>query len=198
MEHNLTATCDAPDTRPPMVKFKESLVALVTPLVVMWIVEIVNTLIGHRLSVWGILPRESSHLIGIPFSPFLHGSIEHLSYNSVPYLVLGGLVSLQGRRKFILATLFIIGASGLLLWIFGRSSLHVGASGLIFGYFGYLIFRAWYDRSLSSLAIAALVVFLYGGILWGLNPTQSMISWEGHLFGLLAGAICARIQTFNF
>jgi membrane associated rhomboid family serine protease len=114
--------------------------------------------------------------------------------NTIPLAVLGGFVILQGRQIFFEISIIIILVSGTALWLFGRSSYHVGASGLIFGYFGYLVLRAWYDRSLKSSVIAFVTVFLYGGIIWGLLPTFSRISWEGHLFGLLAGILAARLE----
>ena len=159
-----------------------------------WVIEFINFSTGHRLSDWGILPRTLEGLKGIPLSPFLHASLIHIMMNTIPLAVLGGFVILNGRRIFFEITVIIILVSGTALWLFGRSSYHVGASGLIFGYFGYLVLRAWYDRSLKSFIIAFVTVFLYGGIIWGLLPTFSRISWEGHLFGLLAGTLAARLE----
>ena len=159
-----------------------------------WTVELINFSMGHRLSDWGILPRTLKGLKGIPLSPFLHASLIHIMMNTIPLAVLGGFVILNGRQLFFEISIIIILVSGTALWLFGRSSYHVGASGLIFGYFGYLVLRAWYDRSLKSFIIAFVTVSLYGGIIWGLLPTFSRISWEGHLFGLLAGFLAARLE----
>ncbi len=101
---------------------------------------------------------------------------------------------LHGRQTFFEISIIIILVGGTALWLFGRSSYHVGASGLIFGYFGYLVSRAWYERSLKSIMMAFVTIFLYGGIIWGLLPIFSRISWEGHLFGLLAGILAARLE----
>ena len=163
-------------------------------MVLIWAIELINFSIGHRLSDWGILPRTLKGLRGIPLSPFLHASIIHTMMNTIPLAVLGGFVLLHGRQMFFEISIIIILVSGAALWLFGRSSCHVGASGLIFGYFGYLVLRAWYDRSLKSFIIAFITVSLYGGIIWGLLPTFSRISWEGHLFGLLAGILAARLE----
>jgi membrane associated rhomboid family serine protease len=114
--------------------------------------------------------------------------------NTIPFVVLGGLVITRGPRVFLELSLFIILVSGTALWIFGRSSYHIGASGLIFGYFGFLVARGWYDRSARSIIVALLVICLYGGILWGLLPTFTPVSWEGHLFGLASGIIGARLE----
>ncbi len=173
---------------------KKNLYWILGFVVLIWVIELINFSIGHRLSDWGILPRTVKGLKGIPLSPFLHASLIHIMMNSIPLGVLGGFVILHGRQTFIEISIIIILVSGTALWLFGRSSYHVGASGLIFGYFGYLVLRAWYDRSLKSFIIAFVTVFLYGGIMWGLLPTFSRISWEGHLFGLLAGILAARLE----
>ena len=162
-----------------------------------WVIEFINFSTGHHLSDWGILPRTLKGLKGIPLSPFLHASLIHIMMNTIPLAVLGGFVILNSRQIFFEITIIIILVSGTALWLFGRSSYHVGASGLIFGYFGYLVLRAWYDRSLKSFIIAFVTVFLYGGIIWGLLPTFSRISWEGHLFGLLAGILAARLEKIK-
>ena len=162
-----------------------------------WVIEFINFSMGHRLSDWGILPRTVKGLKGIPLSPFLHASLIHIMMNTIPLAVLGGFVILNGRQIFFEISIIIILVSGTALWLFGRSSYHVGASGLIFGYFGYLVLRAWYDRSLKSFIIAFITVSLYGGIIWGMLPTFSRISWEGHLFGLLAGILAARLEKIK-
>jgi membrane associated rhomboid family serine protease len=161
----------------------------------LWIIECVNALLDHRLNRWGILPRTLAGLGGIPFSPFLHGSFAHLSLNTVPLVTLGGFVVLQGTRLFRTVSLWLILLSGAALWLLGRSAYHVGASSVLFGYFGYLVARGWYERSVTALLVALLTLGLYGGIVGGLLPTRPSISWEGHLFGLLAGVLVARLAT---
>ena len=160
---------------------------------IIWLIEGVNTVLGHRFIELGILPRTSSGLIGIPLSPFLHTGFGHVLLNTVPLLFLGGFVVVQGKRVLMETSLLIVFLGGTALWLLGRSSYHVGASGLIFGYFGYLVARGWYDRSVLSITIAIVTIFMYGGILWGVLPTLPNISWEGHLFGLLAGVLAARL-----
>lgn len=160
-----------------------------------WAVEVVNWTVDHQLSRFGILPRRVDGLAGVPLSPLLHGSIGHASVNTVPLLVLGGLVSLYGVGVFLRSSLVIVLLGGAAIWLFGRSSVHVGASGLIFGYFGFLVARGWYERKLVSILVAVLTVLLYGGIVWGILPSAGRVSWEGHLFGLLAGIAAARLET---
>jgi membrane associated rhomboid family serine protease len=133
--------------------------------------------------------------VGIPLSPFLHGSFAHLMLNTVPLVTLGSFVAFYGTRVFLAVSLWIMFLSGAALWLFGRSAYHVGASSVLFGYFGYLVARGWYERSITALLVAFLTLVLYGSIVWGALPTRSYISWEGHLFGLLAGVLMARYTT---
>jgi membrane associated rhomboid family serine protease len=159
----------------------------------MWGIALVNAALGFRLSAWGIRPRTVSGLLGIPLSPFLHGGIGHVLVNTIPFIILGWLVILHGTRLFLEVSVFVILVSGAGIWLFGRSAYHVGASGLIFGYFGFLVARGYYERSLGSILVAFLTILLYGGMLWGVLPVTARISWEGHLFGLLAGILAARL-----
>ena len=159
-----------------------------------WAVEAVNHLSGRQLYILGILPRHLTGLVGIPLSPFIHGSVSHAMLNTVPFLVLGGLVALRGIKTFVSVSVFVVLCGGVALWLFGRFSYHIGASTLIFGYFGYLVARGWYERSTWAVLTALLTLFLYGGHIWGVLPSRSFISWEGHLFGMLAGVLAARLQ----
>ena len=174
---------------------KATVASVALLLALMWIVGMVNILFDYRLSEYGVVPRTVDGLIGIPLMPFLHGSFDHLLVNTLPAVILGGLVAIHGSKKFLTATVFITLVGGGALWVVGRSAVHVGASGLIFGYFGYLIARAWYTRSLGAVLIAVVVAVVYGGILLGVLPFfQEGVSWEGHLTGLIAGALAARVM----
>jgi membrane associated rhomboid family serine protease len=162
--------------------------------ILIWIVELVNGLLGHRLNVLGIRPRTLPGLPGIILYPFLHGGFGHALANTVPFIILGWLVILRGTRTFLQVSAFILVVGGVSIWLFGRTAYHIGASGIIFGYFGFLVARAWYERSMASVLIALVTIILYGGILWGVLPFQAHVAWEGHLFGLLAGALAARLS----
>ena len=166
-------------------------------LAVIWAVEVINGFLGQRLSAWGIRPRTEIGLIGIPLSPFLHGSYNHVLSNTIPFLVLGGLVALRGTQKLLGVSLFIIVVGGSAVWVLGRSAVHVGASGLVFGYFGYLVANGWFDRRPASILAALAVIVLYGGLVFGVLPTQSFVSWEAHLFGLIAGVVSARLTRIG-
>lgn len=159
---------------------------------VLWGIELVNVAFGNRLLVFGILPRTFVGLRGILFAPFLHGSFAHLLANTVPLLVLGSLVLLSGRGAFIRASVIIAIVGGGLTWAFGRFAYHVGASGLIFGYLGFLVAKAWYERQVLSILIALVAGVLYGGVRLQVLPTTPGVSWEGHLFGFLAGLLAGR------
>lgn len=161
----------------------------------LWIIELIDLLVlGGASDQYAIRPREMMGLAGIPLAPFLHGSMSHVAANTLPLVLLGWLVMLRSLREFFLVTLIVTLVGGLGVWVLASTnSVHLGASGLVFGYFGYLVFRAYFERSLVSLMVAAVVVLMYGGVLWGLLPSQKEISWEGHLFGFLAGVLAARV-----
>ena len=160
-----------------------------------WVMELGDVVTGRCcLDRWGILPRTLSGLWGILFAPVLHGGFAHLIANTVPFLTLGFLVMLRGLGTFVGVSLLVIVLGGLGVWMFGKTGLHIGASGLIFGYIGYLLARGYFERSFGSLAIAVLVAVVYGGALWGVLPGQRGISWEGHLFGFLAGVATAGVM----
>ena len=166
---------------------KEKLKPLLVLVAVIWFVEIVNFSLGHRLTAWGILPRNFSGLIGIPLSPFIHAGFWHTVSNTIPLIILGSLAMTAGSRRFWSLTVGIILLSGTLVWLIARDAYHVGASGLIFGYFGALLARAAFERTVLSMVIAFITVTMYGGLLWGVLPIWNHFSFEGHLFGLIAG-----------
>ena len=167
--------------------FKEKLRPVLLLVSVIWIVEIVNFTLGHRLTVWGILPRHLGGLIGIPLAPFIHAGFWHTLSNTIPLIILGGLTMTMGSKRFWTLTVGITFLSGAFVWLFARGTYHVGASGLIFGYFGALLARAMIERTILSIVVAFVTITLYGGLLWGVLPIRSYISFEGHLFGLIAG-----------
>jgi membrane associated rhomboid family serine protease len=165
-------------------------------LAVMWIVEILDQFVfrlgmGETLDIYGIIPRNPIGLRGILFAPFLHGNFAHLIGNSIPFLILGWLVMLRETKDFLWVTIVAGAVSGLGTWLFGSPGVHIGASGVIFGYLGYLLLRGYFERKMLSVAISLGVGFFYGSLLWGVLPLQYGISWEGHLFGFLGGALAA-------
>jgi membrane associated rhomboid family serine protease len=162
--------------------------------VLIWVIVAADTfLFRHHLGeLGGIHPWHFRGLLGIFFAPFLHVNFAHALSNTGPFLILGGLTLARGVREFYVVSGLIILVGGLGTWTFSPDdSIHLGASGLVFGYFGYLIMRAWYDGRFVSGLIALFVVLGYGGMIWGIRPFQIGISWEGHLFGLCGGIAAA-------
>ncbi len=172
---------------------KRRLRPLLTFVAVLWLIEIVDRLLfGGALDGYGIVPRQTAGLLGIAFAPLLHGSFAHLLANTIPFIVLGFLVMLRHEDRFLSISIVIALVGGLGTWLIAPShTVHIGASALVFGYFAYLVVNAWYERSLASVALAALVIVLYGGLLVGVLPSGNGISWQGHLFGVVGGAVAA-------
>lgn len=162
--------------------------------VLLWLLEGIDQLVLHRrLDRLGIRPRSWRGLRGILFAPLLHGSWSHLSTNTVPFLVLGWLVLGRSIQEFVILTAVTWLISGLGVWLLGGPrTLHVGASGLIFGYFGFLLSRAYFEQEIVSAALSVVVAFLYGPFIWGVLPFRRGVSWQGHLFGLIGGVLTAR------
>lgn len=163
----------------------------------MWVIQIINAvLFGQRLAQFGILPRVGDGLRGVLFAPLLHASYEHLISNTIPFLALGGLIAIRSLKDFAIITVITWVFSGLGVWLFGAgNSYHIGASGVIFGYFGFLVARGIFERQLVSILSAIVVAVLYGGIIVGLNPFAAHVSWVGHLYGLASGAAAAFFMT---
>lgn len=168
--------------------FAANIPFLLSFLGLLWGITFVNKLLGYRLNIFGIYPRSIFGLIGIVCAPFLHGNFNHLFLNSIPLFVLGGLVLISGRAEFYSVTVIIVVLSGLALWLFGRRAIHVGASALIMGYLGFLLIQAFTEITIITFVIGFISIYYFGLLLLGIFPsTEKGISWEGHLFGLLAG-----------
>ena len=164
-------------------------------LMLMWALESVDqVLLRHRLNRFGIVPRTQIGLRGILFAPLLHGTWEHLMANTLPFAVLGWLTLLRGVNEFTIVTTVIWLLSGAGVWLFAAPrTMHIGASSIIFGYFGFLLSRSYFEQELFSAAISVVVALLYGPLIWGILPSRRRgISWQGHLFGFVGGIITAR------
>jgi membrane associated rhomboid family serine protease len=160
----------------------------------MWVLEIIDSIDRHRLDQYGIEPRDVEGLRGVVASPFLHAGFDHLVSNTVPFLVLGLLIALGGAIQVLMVTGIVMLVGGLGTWAFApENTLHIGASGVVFGYATYLISRGVFNKSALQLAIGAAVVAVWGGaLLTGLVPREG-ISWQGHLFGAIGGVVAARV-----
>jgi membrane associated rhomboid family serine protease len=160
--------------------------------VLMWVSEIVD-LLPVDLDQLGIEPRSAEGLTGIPLAPFLHGGFGHLIGNTVPFLVLGAVIALSGLRRVVAVTAIVVVVGGLGTWLVGDpGTVHIGASGVVFGYASYLIARGLFDHRLHYIALGLLIAVTYGtSLLLGFLPRPG-ISWQGHLFGAVGGVVAAR------
>lgn len=160
-----------------------------------WILEAVDALLlGGSLDALGIRPRSVDGLTGILLAPALHAGFGHLLANTLPFLVLGWLIMLRETWHFFMVFAITTIVGGLGVWLIAPSaSVHIGASGVIFGFFGFLLLSGWFQRSLGTILISLVVATTYGGLIFGVLPGQEGISWQGHLFGFLAGALTAKI-----
>ena len=178
-----------------MVKELRGIVWLVATL---WIVHLTDVVLPIDFNLYGLVPRTAWGLIGIPLMPFLHASWGHLLGNTIPLCIL--LFILFGsRRVYLEVILSIVIGGGALLWCFGRSAIHVGASGFVYGLVAFLIASGFLDRKPVSIFLALLVGFLYGAtLLFGVLPTVgAAVSWDGHLFGAIAGVAAAFALAKN-
>ncbi|NDJ18066.1 rhomboid family intramembrane serine protease [Myxacorys almedinensis] len=173
-------------------EFKSHIAILGGLVGVMWLIRVADGILPGTANIYGIIPRTSIGVRGILFSPFLHGSYQHLISNTIPFIMLGWFVMLRSVREFFAVSAIVLLASGIGVWLFGSPGIHVGASGVVFGYFGFLLSRAYFERSALSIALSLAVGLIYGSLIWGVLPTQLGISWEGHLFGFVGGVFAAK------
>jgi membrane associated rhomboid family serine protease len=174
-------------------KFRDALIIMGVFLAVIWVLQVVNWAVGYRLdSEFGILPEHASRLPEIFTAPFLHFSWQHIEGNSVPLFVLGVLAAYRSLVRFLFASLIIAVTSGLAVWLFqSGNELTVGASGLIFGYFGYVLVRGFFDRNLLDIGVGLVAGALYWTILAVAIPGTPGVSWIGHVGGLVGGVLAA-------
>jgi membrane associated rhomboid family serine protease len=174
-------------------KFRDALIVMGAFLAVIWVLQVFNWADGYRLdSEFGILPEHVSRLGDIFSAPFLHFSWQHIEGNSVPLFVLGVLAAYRSIGRFLLASLIIAVTSGMAVWLFQSSNeLTVGASGLIFGYFGYVLVRGFVDRNAFDIGVGLVAGVLYWTILQVAIPGTPGVSWIGHVGGLVGGVLAA-------
>jgi membrane associated rhomboid family serine protease len=160
---------------------------------ILYVVEVLDQVSGSRLQrAGGLEPLESRGLDGILFAPMLHGPWEHLLANTVPLLIFGFLLLLAGARRWLAVTAVVWLVGGVGVWLTGGvGTVHIGASVLIFGWLVYLLLRGFFSRHPGQVALGVLLLIIYGGVLWGVLPGQPGVSWQGHLFGAIGGALAA-------
>jgi membrane associated rhomboid family serine protease len=158
----------------------------------LYVIELVDTFMGHRLDGAGVRPHEVDGLDGILFAPLLHNGWAHLLANTLPLLVLGFLILLAGIARWLAVTGIVWVVGGVGTWLTGSlHSLHLGASVLAFGWLVYLLLRGVFSRNASQVALGVILLFVYGSVLYGVLPGQPGMSWQGHLFGAVGGALSA-------
>lgn len=162
--------------------------------IILWLIKLTEFIFNIHLASFGMLPRSLMHLPGIISMPLLHANFKHLISNSFPLLVLGGFVFYFYKAIAWKVVFWIYFLSGLWLWIGGRPLYHIGASGLVYGFASFLFFSGIFKRNSTLMAVSLIIIFLYGSMIWGFFPEffpDENISWEGHLFGFLAGTLMA-------
>lgn len=153
----------------------------------LWLILILNKLSGNRLNQFGIRPRSVRGLIGIPLAPFLHQDAKHLLANSLPLFILLCFMTLLGWQFTLNVTAMIVLSSGLGIWLFGRPGIHIGASALVMGYFGFMISFAFRSHKALPITLAVVMLIYLGGLFQSLFPRRDNSSWEGHLIGFMVG-----------
>ncbi len=161
--------------------------------IMIWFIYWIEIKFGYNFNSYGILPRDFKGLRGIFLSPFIHSSTSHLFNNTVPLFVLLGSLFFFYKDVAFKVLLYGIFFSGLLNWMIGRSSYHIGASGIIYLLFSFIFFSGIIRKHYRLIAMSLVVIFLYGSMIWLLIPTEEKISWEGHLSGFLVGILYAYL-----
>ncbi|ALS33720.1 hypothetical protein PTRA_a2649 [Pseudoalteromonas translucida KMM 520] len=173
-----------PTTRSLLTSKRFAIFSIVT---ICFFLQLINSLPGINLNGFGIYPRSINGLIGILCAPFLHGSWWHFASNMLPFVVLSWLICQYSVKRFYSVFIFTALVGGFLVWAFGRSNIHVGLSGVIYGLWGFILCYGVIRRSFKSIVIAVVVALLYSGFVWGVLPQRLHISFESHLFGALSG-----------
>jgi membrane associated rhomboid family serine protease len=171
--------------------FSSQVQLLVWLVALLIIVHLANIAMGGALNQFGVIPRSAGHWHHVLTAPFIHSDNAHLFGNLVGLMVFSALCIGRSIKFFLLSSLFIILVGGGLVWIFGRHASHIGASGWIFGLWSLTISIAWFDRKWRNIFLAAIVIFLYGNMIFGVLPGDPRVSFEMHLAGAIAGVICA-------
>lgn len=156
-------------------------------LLIPWSLFFITYFINNKILLLGIIPRHIWGLPGVLFAPLLHANFNHIFFNSIPLLVLSNFILIGGLKYYLIVTLFITVLSGLAIWCFAKPVLHVGASALITGYWGFLISNIYQNGTLTTIILGLLSLYYFAGIFLGIFPREKGVSWQGHLFGLLAG-----------
>jgi membrane associated rhomboid family serine protease len=182
----------APQRPPREPRVAVAALVIVAFVVLLYGVELVDSLVGHRLDGFGVRPRQEDGLDGIAFAPLLHLGWGHLLANTLPLLVFGFLILLAGVTRWLAVTAVVWVVGGVGTWLTGQpDSVHIGASVLAFGWLVYLLLRGVFSRRVGQVLLGLVLLLVYGGLLLGVLPGQPGVSWQGHLFGAVGGGLAA-------
>lgn len=173
--------------------FYEPIKSLLIFICIIWLVHFISFI--FPLQQYGLVPRNLQGCVGIITAPFLHGGFLHLTANTIGLLIFGIIFSiLENKRTFVILVKIAL-IQGILTWLFAGGGTHIGASGIIFGLYGYLLLIGLFQKKIKYIIISIFILFSYGGMIFGVLPGQPYISWEAHLFGFIAGGIAAKFQS---
>lgn len=161
-----------------------------------WAIFIVTVLSGYSLLAIGLEPRKLTGLIGILTAPFLHASFNHIFFNSIPLFILSDFLLMKGPNFYINISLYLIILSGILTWLLAKPGIHVGASSVITGYWSFLVMEAYTQGGVLAFVLAFICIYFFAGVFFGILPQDKFVSWEGHLFGFIAGIAINLCQSW--
>lgn len=180
--------------RPALGDVSQPVVVVVGMIAAMWAMEIIDLFPGTPFDAWGIRPRTFIGLRGVVLAPILHSGFPHLIANTIPFALLGVAIAFGSVARFVQVVVIVGLISGLGTWVLGQTnSVHIGASGLVFGFVTYLVSRGIFARKILWLVGGMIVMMIYGGVLWGLLPRPG-VSWTGHMFGAIGGVVAAWVM----
>ncbi|CEG56318.1 rhomboid family intramembrane serine protease [Legionella fallonii] len=176
-----------------VVQTQHNLYTLGIILLIPWTIFFISRFISNKILLLGIIPRRAYGVPGILCAPLLHANFNHIFFNSIPLLVLSNFILINGLKYYLIVTLLITVLSGFAIWCFAKPGLHIGASALITGYWGFLVCNIYQNGTLTTIILGLLSLYYFAGIFLGIFPKEKGVSWEGHLFGLLAGLATSYI-----
>lgn len=175
------------------MKWKKAIRVALIFIALMWIMHIIQALMGVTFIGLGIYPRDVHGIIGIFTAPLIHGGFMHLFSNTIPIFILIVIMYLAYQKSATDALVLIYIFTGIGMWLFARSSYHIGASGVVYGLVSFLFWTGLFRKNLRSIALSLAILFLYSGYIMGIFPGKPGISWDGHLIGALAGILVAYL-----
>ncbi|MBL4746917.1 MAG: rhomboid family intramembrane serine protease [Flavobacteriaceae bacterium] len=174
----------------------EAIKKAISIVILIWVIFLIDNLLGLNLTNFGIVPRTTSGLLGVFTAPLLHAGFFHIISNSIPVFILSATLFFFYKKEAPGVIIKSILLGGGLVWLFARSANHIGISGLIYSLAAFLIVAGFIKKDIKSIIVSAGILFIYGGLIWGVFPGRISVSWEGHLFGAIAGGLIAY-STFK-